>query len=83
MKPSHQGKPPKLPKPRDPEAICLSPDNAALYIGLGRTKLWELLMSGTIPSFVVGRRRLVPREALEQFVRRHEHAVEAAAGPSK
>lgn len=70
-------------KPTTNEAICLSADDAAIAIGIGRTKFWELLKNGTIPSFAIGRRRLVTREALAQFVRQHEQAGSAATGPAK
>jgi excisionase family DNA binding protein len=39
-------------------------------LGLGKTKVFELLASGQLESVVVGRRRLVPRQALDDFVAR-------------
>ena len=38
--------------------------------GLGRTKTYELIGSGELETVTVGRRRLVPAEALEDFVAR-------------
>lgn len=36
--------------------------------GLGRSLVYELLAAGRIESVHVGRRRLVPAEAVERFV---------------
>lgn len=41
---------------------------AAEIIGFGRTKLYELVSAGKIESVTVGRRRLVPHAALEEYV---------------
>lgn len=61
--------------------LLLSPAEAALMLGLGRTKLFELLTEGRLESCHVGRRRLIPREALENFVTqlRAEQVAEAVA----
>ena len=48
--------------------LAVSPDAAADLIGIGRTKLYELLDVGRIPSIKVGRRRLIATAALEQFL---------------
>ncbi len=40
-------------------------------LGLGKTKTFELLASGELRSFVVGRRRLVPVGEVESFISRH------------
>ena len=37
-------------------------------LGLSRTSLYSLMASGRIRSVTVGRRRLVPREAIDEFV---------------
>jgi len=43
---------------------------AGRLIGLGATKTWELVRSGDLPSIRIGRRRLVTRQALHEFVLR-------------
>ena len=48
--------------------LAVSPDTAADLIGIGRTKLYELLDAGRIPSQKCGRRRLITIKALEQFL---------------
>ncbi len=46
--------------------------DAARSLGLGRTKTHQLVASGELRTVTIGRRRLVPRAALEEFVRRLE-----------
>ena len=41
---------------------------AAWLLRIGRTKLYELLSAGTLPSYKVDSRRFVDRAALSQFV---------------
>ncbi len=48
--------------------MALSVEEAAEALGLGRTKIFELVSGGQLRSIKVGRRRLVPVSALEQFV---------------
>jgi excisionase family DNA binding protein len=52
----------KLPEQEE----LLTVDEARLWLRLGRTRLNELLQSGELPSFKVGRRRFIRRgDALE------------------
>ena len=44
------------------------PEQAAQTLGVGRTFVYSLLASGRIGSIKLGRRRLIPTEALERFV---------------
>jgi excisionase family DNA binding protein len=43
-------------------------EEAAEWLGLGRTKAYELVYRGTLPSVTIGRSRRVPVAALEAFV---------------
>ena len=52
-----------------PSAQAVSVPGAALALGLGGTKTFELVRTGQLPSLKVGRRRLVPIWAIEQFLR--------------
>jgi len=52
----------------DLSPLAVSPDTAASLIGIGRTKLYELLDAGRIPSQKCGRRRLITVKALEAFL---------------
>ena len=46
----------------------LSINLACKILGLSRTSLYALMASGRIRSVTVGRRRFVPREAIDEFV---------------
>ena len=49
----------------------LRPNAAAPYIGISRTRLFELLREGEIPSRLVSPRvRLIPKSALDAYVER-------------
>ena len=50
--------------------LLLTMDEAAAALGVGKTLLTELLMRQDISSFKLGRRRLIPLAALEDFVTR-------------
>lgn len=40
--------------------------------GLGRSKLWELIGSGELRSVKIGKRRLVPEQAICEYIARLE-----------
>jgi excisionase family DNA binding protein len=48
--------------------LLMTVEEAAELLRLGRTRMYELVMSGRIVSVKVGRRRLIPRKSLEEFV---------------
>jgi excisionase family DNA binding protein len=48
--------------------LLLSVEEAADVLGLGRTRAYELVMARKIQSVKVGRRRLVVRSSLLDFV---------------
>jgi excisionase family DNA binding protein len=50
-------------------------EEAAQWLGLGRTKAYELVFRGTLPSVRIGRSRRIAVSALEAFV---EGLVETA-----
>jgi excisionase family DNA binding protein len=50
--------------------LAYSIDEAIEAIGLGRTTVFELMASGELESVKVGRRRLIPSEALKDYVQR-------------
>lgn len=55
-----------------------SPGEAAAQIGISRAKLYQLLSDGSLPSLRIGRRRLIRRQALEDYLDALER--EAAGG---
>ena len=49
------------------DKILLTPIEAAAALGIGRSKLYELLQSGQLHSVHIGRCRRVPAEAVHSF----------------
>jgi excisionase family DNA binding protein len=52
--------------------LLLTPEEAAQALGIGRTKLYELLATAKLPSVRIGASRRVSVDALTEFVRRLE-----------
>lgn len=55
---------------KNTDRLAVSPSEAALMTGIGRTKLYELLNQKEIPSFTLGRRRLILIEDLRAWLDR-------------
>jgi excisionase family DNA binding protein len=53
---------------RKPERRTLSVEEAARLLGIGRTAAYEAVHRGQIPHIPIGRRLLVPRDALERLL---------------
>jgi excisionase family DNA binding protein len=49
-------------------ARLLSVIETARELGISRSLVYELLTSGALRSAKIGRRRLIPREAVEEFI---------------
>lgn len=47
----------------------LTVPEAAQLLGVGRNTLWALVRRGDIPSVRIGARRVIPRDALDEWVR--------------
>ncbi len=52
------------------DKLLLSIPEAAALLGVSRSTLYVLIASGAIRTKLVGRRRLIPRSALEAFCRK-------------
>lgn len=50
--------------------ICVRVATAMALLGIGKTKLYELLASGQLEAIRVGRRTLVLQESIDGFVER-------------
>lgn len=66
---------PALVRDVPPDAIAFNLDAAAARLSVSKGTLEALIASGQIKSFLVGRRRLVSRAALEAFVQKKEKAA--------
>ncbi len=51
-----------------PGRLLYTPTEAGAMLGLGRTKVYELMLSGALRSVRIGTARRVPAEALTEFV---------------
>jgi excisionase family DNA binding protein len=49
-------------------SLLLTVEETATLLRLGRTQTYELVMRGKIQSVKIGRRRLVVRDSLQNFV---------------
>ena len=52
------------------EKLLLAIPEAAQVLGVGRSRLYELMADGDVESVHIGRRRLVPADALEAYARK-------------
>ena len=52
----------------DPETLALSVNQVAWVLGVSPNTVWTMVGQGLLPSFVVGRRRLVSRVEVEAFI---------------
>ena len=52
--------------------MLVRPEEAASVLGIGRTKVYELMRSGALRSVRIGGLRRIPAAALEEFVARLE-----------
>ena len=50
----------------------LTVDETIRTLRLGRTRVNEVLHSGDLPSYKLGRRRLVRRQDIEEWLERHK-----------
>lgn len=48
--------------------IALTTSDAARSLGIGKTKLFELIAAGQLPAIRLGGRTLISRQDLEAFV---------------
>ena len=67
------------------DKLTYSVTEMADLLGIGRSKAYELVRSGTIPSLRLGRRIVVPKLALSRFLAEcaHQNADEADHQPRK
>lgn len=61
------------------ERGTLSVEEAAHYLGISRSKTWEMVSQGDLPSFHIGRSRRLSVERLQAWIREQEAAELPAA----
>ncbi len=52
------------------EKLLLTPDEAADVLGIGRSKLYQLMRAGTVASVRIGSCRRIPAAALPDMIAR-------------
>jgi excisionase family DNA binding protein len=60
--------------------VMLTLRETAAELRLGSTKTWQLAATGAIPTVRFGRRVLVTRADLDQFIADHREGGDGAAG---
>jgi excisionase family DNA binding protein len=50
------------------DKVLLTPVEAASALGIGRSKLYQLLQSGRLPSVRIGACRRIPADSIHRFV---------------
>lgn len=58
------------PDQDQPPRIVLTVEEAAHRLGIGRTLMYSLVMSGEVESVSIGRLRRVPADALHRYLER-------------
>jgi excisionase family DNA binding protein len=53
-----------------PGRLLYSIEEAADLLGIGRTFMFHLVATGEIDSFKIGKRRKIPRDALDAYIER-------------
>lgn len=63
------------------EKLLLTPEETAEVMGIGRSKVYELLREGALESVRIGGSRRVPTAAVEEYVRRLRGQLRELAHP--
>jgi excisionase family DNA binding protein len=58
--------------------LLVRPEDAAIALGVGRTKVYELMRSGALRSVKIGGLRRIPATALADFVHQLEEQERVA-----
>ncbi len=53
------------------EPLLLRVEEVARALAIGRSKVYELIASGELPSITIGSARRVPAEALQKWITEH------------
>jgi excisionase family DNA binding protein len=56
------------PTAADPPRLLFTVEEAARVLGIGRTRMFELIQAGSVETVLIGRLRRIPFDALDAFV---------------
>jgi excisionase family DNA binding protein len=57
------------------EKLLYDPREVARLLSISRTKVYELMASGQLPSLRIGHSRRVPADALRRFIETHQEVT--------
>jgi len=57
------------------DKLLLNAEQAADMLAIGRSKIFQMMASGELESFTIGRRRVLPVAGLREFVERQRQAT--------
>ena len=77
MAPDPSGEAAEIQQIAEPIRLVLTIEQAAWRLGVGRTLMYSLVMSGEIESVTIGRLRRVPVECLTEYVTRLRDAQQS------
>lgn len=60
--------------PLPPDPICVRVNDAARMIGIGRTKLYELIAAGEVETVKLGKSTRITTASLHDLIRRQREA---------
>ena len=60
----------------EPLRLMVRPVEAAAMMGLGRSKVYELIAAGVIPSVRIGKSVRIPMDALRHWIEAHTSGLE-------
>ena len=72
----------QVPDPRRVNKLLLTPEEAADALSIGRSKLYELISDGRLPSVRIDASRRVPTSALLEFIERLQESHEPGSEQS-
>ena len=71
-----------MPKGVSPAGDIISAEELSQWLMLGKTRTWELLASGEIPSYKVGRLRRIRKLDVERYLESRRYDPRGLSGPS-
>jgi excisionase family DNA binding protein len=59
--------------------LLFTVEEAARALGIGRTRMFELIQAGSVETVLIGRLRRIPLDALDAFVSRLRESTQGSA----
>lgn len=72
-----------MPRGIAPAGDFISAEELGRWLMLGRTRTWELLAGGEIPSYKIGRLRRIRKADVERYLEAHMHDPRGVAASAR